>query len=89
MGIPLSIAYGYASVTQEVEVVNSLIHDIIVGQDCPLFLELWKEVQNGLSGQPRELETLGLSGPNSEASGPKIRSTNLPNVEVHTDGMTL
>ena len=37
--VPVTVSYGHTSVTQEVGVVNSIINDIIVGRDCPLFME--------------------------------------------------
>ena len=70
--VPVTVSYGHASVTQEVGVVKSLIHDIIVGRDCPLFLELWTQVQMGLPG---ELGTLDLEGTGSEGSEPETSPT--------------
>ena len=72
--VPVTVSYGHASVTQEVGVVNSLIHDIIVGRDCPLFLELWNEVQ---MAPPGELGALGLEGTGSEGSGAEIHPSDI------------
>ena len=77
--VPVTVSYGHTSVTQEVGVVKSLIHDIIVGRDCPLFLELWDQVQTGLPG---ELGTLSLEGTESGGSGPETSTTHPSNVEI-------
>lgn len=39
------------TIVQEVGVVPNLIHDAIIGRDCPLFVELWNYVSQELSGQ--------------------------------------
>uniref|UniRef100_A0A8C5PW96 Gypsy retrotransposon integrase-like protein 1 n=1 Tax=Leptobrachium leishanense TaxID=445787 RepID=A0A8C5PW96_9ANUR len=46
--IPVTISARNTSVTQEVGVVSTLIHDVIVGRDCPLFAELWCLAQTEL-----------------------------------------
>lgn len=63
-------------------VVKSLIHDIIVGRDFPLFIELWNQVQTGLPGQPRGLGTLGIERPKSEGSDPEPPTTHTPNADI-------
>ena len=77
--VPVTVSYGHTSVTQEVGVVKNLIHDIIVGRDCPLFLELWDQVQTGLPG---ELGTLSLEGTESGGSGPETSTTHPSNVKI-------
>lgn len=43
------------TIVQEVEVVPNLIHDVVLGRDCPLFVELWEYVNQGLPEQPDSL----------------------------------
>lgn len=44
-----TITTACGTVTHDVRVIPNLIHDIIVGQNFPLFVELWDYVSKGLS----------------------------------------
>lgn len=48
---PVTITPACGMVTQKDGVVPNLIHDIKVGRDCPLFIELWDYVSIGLFEQ--------------------------------------
>ena len=73
--ITLSISSACGTVTQEVGVVKNLVHDVIIGRDCPLFTKLWEQGE-----QFRDWGETSPPVPAAERDNPE-----LPNVNMDPD----
>lgn len=68
--ISVSISTACGTGTQEVGVVKNLVHDVIIGRDCPLFAKLWG--QGELPERSRDWGETSPSVPAVERNNPEM-----------------